>query len=243
MQFQTSVSGDINGELHVRGTKLTDLIGSMDYPSSVYFMLTGKKPSSAQTTILNAILVACMDHGIAPASGFVPRVVTASGNGITQSLAAGLLAIGPFHGGAVEDAMRTFMALQQKNEKELAGFVHEQREQKKRVSGYGHRKYTVEDPRTVKLFAIAREQGIDGPYMRIAQTLEKALEKELGRKLVLNIDGAVAVLLLELELSPDAGNGIFALARVGGMLAHCVEEKQQGTVVRRLDDSEVTYTP
>ena len=241
MQFQTSVSGDVNGELHIRGKKLTDLIGSMDYPSAVYFMLMGKQPSSAQTIMLNAILVACMDHGVAPASGFVPRVVTASGNGITQSLAAGLLAIGPFHGGAVEGAMRVFSAFQQKTEEELTVYVRDQRAQKKRLPGYGHRKYTTEDPRTEKLFTLAHEQGIDGPYMSVARKLEGALEVELGRKLVLNIDGAVAALLLELGLSPDAGNGIFALARIGGMLAHSLEEKQQGTIVRRLDDNEVVY--
>lgn len=250
MQFQTSVSGEVNGELTIRGTPLVSMIGEMGYTQALFFILTGKKPTAAQSAILDAILVACMDHGIAPASGFVPRVVTASGNETTHAMAAGLLALGPFHGGAVESAMRMFVELKGRSEQEITAYIEAQRVAHKRLSGFGHRKYTEVDPRTEKLFAVAttattataQGQEVTGAYMKTARDIASALAKVMGRKLVLNVDGAVAALLLELGLPIEAGNGIFALARMSGMLAHIVEEKQQGNIVRRLDDNEVTYT-
>ncbi len=244
MQFNTSVSGEVNGELTIRGTSLVSMIGEVGYTQALFFILTGKKPTQAQLAILDVILVACMDHGIAPASGFVPRVVTASGNETTHAMAAGLLALGPFHGGAVEDAMCIFVELNGKSEQEITTYIKTQRAAHKRLSGFGHRKYTETDPRTEKLFAIATTQGqeVGGAYIKTARDIELALAKVMGRKLVLNVDGAVAALLLELGLPVEAGNGIFALARMAGMLAHIIEEKQQGNVVRRLDDDEVTYT-
>jgi len=241
MKFQTSISREQNGELKIRGKALSALINGADYVGTMYLTVTGKDATPAQRKVLNAILVACIDHGVAPASGFVPRVVAASGNGVTQSLAAGVLALGPYHGAAIEDAMRAFAGLAGQTETDVKAFVTEMRTQKKRISGFGHKHYTTADPRTETLFALAKAEGIDGPAMAAARAVETALEAEMGRKLVLNIDGAVAALLLEIGLPPEAGNGIFALARMGGMLAHILEEKRQGTVVRRLDDEEIEF--
>lgn len=241
MKFQTSISREVNNDLMIRGTSLNDLIKSSDYVSTFYLTVTGKAISPQQLRVLNAILIACIDHGVAPASSFIPRVVTANGNEVTHALAAGVLALGPYHGAAIEDAMRVFIQLAGKSSAEVTTFVKEMRTQKKRVLGFGHKVYAIEDPRTTTLFAVAKEQGVDGSYMTAARTIEVALEAEMGRKLVLNIDGAVAALLLEIGFPLEAGNGVFALARMGGMLAHILEEKQQGTVVRRLDDEDITY--
>ncbi|HZZ98360.1 MAG TPA: citrate/2-methylcitrate synthase [Candidatus Saccharimonadia bacterium] len=241
MKFQTKISREVDGELQLRGKSLNSFIQHSDYVSTLYFALTGKEISAPQLRILNAILVASIDHGVAPASSFVPRVVISNGNEVTHALASGILALGPYHGAAIEDAMRVFQKFSGKSTEEIETFVKEQRAAKKRILGFGHKIYTTEDPRTKTLFELAKNEGVDGPAMKTARAIESALEKTMGRKLVLNIDGAVAALLLEIDLPPEAGNGIFALARMGGMLAHIIEEKQQGTVVRRLDESDIEY--
>lgn len=241
MKFKTAVSREDNGELKIRGKALTELIQQSDYVSTLYLTLTGKEITQPQKNILNAILVACIDHGVGPASSFVPRVVTANGNEVTHALASGVLALGPYHGAAIEDAMRVFTQCQGKSAEEISAYVKDMHLQKKRVLGFGHKIYATADPRTEALFALAKANGVDGPSMAVARVFESALEAEMGRKLVLNIDGGVAALLVEIGLPPEAGNGIFALARMGGMLAHIIEEKQQGNVVRRLDDNEIEY--
>src|SRR5690606_32202873 len=98
-----------------------------------------------------------------------------------------------------------------------------------------------EDPRTQQLFELARKAKLSNNFTNLALMLEHALERELGRKLVLNIDGAVAALLLTMGISPKAGNAIFGLARVAGSIAHVVEEQADGDWVRRLPKEAVDY--
>jgi citrate synthase len=70
--------------------------------------------------------------------------------------------------------------------------------------------------------------------------MEHTVEEILQKKLVLNVDGAMAALLLALDISPKAGNAIFGVARVAGSVAHIVEEQSSGQWVRRLPKGSVT---
>lgn len=241
MKFVTHISDEVDGELEIRGMKYLDIMKSMNFVQATYFMLTGKKPSKGQEKLFNTMLVSAIDHGIKPATGFVPMVVAASGNEMTHALAAGLLAIGPYHGGAVDGAARMFYDYVSNPSTSISGLVGEMRKQKKRVPGYGHRFYKDKDPRAEFLLKEAEKEGFAKDYVAVAREFEKAIEKELGSRKVLNIDGAVAAVMLEIGLPPEVGNGVFALARMGGMIAHVLEEIGTGSVVRRLDDDEVEY--
>jgi citryl-CoA lyase len=112
-----------------------------------------------------------------------------------------------------------------------------------RIPGFGHPNYKTEDPRAVQLFKIAQEAGLDPKYVNIAQMLEMALEKEHGKKLVINIDGAIAALLATIGLDPLAGNAIFGVSRVAGSIAHIIEESNENKTVRRLPEEMVEYIP
>jgi citryl-CoA lyase len=240
MQFHTSISGEVNGETVIRGKKLTDLIGSVGYTQALYLVLTGKEATAEQAAVLDAILVSCIEHGVAPATGFVPRVVAASGNEVTHALAAGVLAVGPYHGGAVESAMKMFQQCSTLSPEQIEAWVTELREKKGVLYGFGHRVYKDVDPRAEKLLQVVSTH-VEGKMIATARAVGASFEKVTGKHLVLNIDGAISACLLEIGLPPEAGNGIFALARMGGMLAHVLEEKQQKVVLRRLEDSEVVY--
>ena len=245
LQFSTSISGHTTRGNELRGTPLGELIDQSDFVSVIFLSITGKLPSAAQKRLCNAVLVACIDHGLQPASGFVPRVVAASGNPILPSMASCLLALGPAHGGAITGAMRVFEQIEAGEDVEQAALdlIKQYRADKKRVPGFGHPVYTDVDPRAVQLFALARELGVSELYLNIARTVETHLEQELARKLVLNIDGALAAILLTLGIPVQAGDGIFGLARVAGSIAHIVEEQQQHNSVRRLPDDAVEYVP
>ena len=92
LTFQTTVSGHTSNGVELRGIPLEELITEADFVSTVFLSLTGNKPTAPQKKLFNAILVASIDHGIQPASGFVPRVVAASGNDILTAMASTLLA-------------------------------------------------------------------------------------------------------------------------------------------------------
>lgn len=240
LTFQTEVSGEFNGVHYIRNTPLSELVGHTSFAYALYYMITGTKPSSAQEQMLDAILVASMDHGLSPASGFVPRVVASTGNTLVHSIAAGILALGPYHGLAISEAAET---IQQVHAHGIESLNDSHFTSRKRIKGLGHPHYKHSDPRADQLFQLAREQGIGHEYQETLLHIQQAVFQQLDKHLVINIDGAIAAILLDLGFPPQAGNGLFAVARTGGMVAHVLEEQQKEKPVRRIDESNVTFTP
>lgn len=246
LTFTTSVSGHTDAGLELRGVPLEKLIGKADFASALFLSITGRQPKSGETKMLNAILVASLDHGIEPASGFVPRVVAASGNSMLTAMASSILALGPYHGGAISDAMEVFQGFSPDTkdiELECSLLVAEYRRLHQRLPGYGHAIYKDEDPRAQQLLKIAQAAQLPPFYANVAQILEQVLENTLKRKLVLNIDGAIAALLVSMGFDSKAGNALFAVARVAGSIAHILEEQNQGTWVRRVNPADIKYEP
>lgn len=243
LTFTTSISGHTSQGLVLRGHNLSELINQADFVATVFLSMTGREPTSAEKFIFNALLVAAIDHGLEPASGFVPRVVAASGNEITVAMASSLLALGQYHGAAITPSMTMLQQLNQAPDVEQAcrDLVRATRDTKQKLMGFGHPIYKDVDPRTQQLFSLARQQQLSLDFINIALTLEQIIEEELGKKLVINIDGAIATLLLTLKFEPLSGNAIFALARAAGSIAHILEEYHLPPSPRRLDPSSIEY--
>src|SRR5437899_7447953 len=100
------------------------------------------------------------------------------------------------------------------------------REGGERMSGLGHRLPT-KDPRTARLFELAREAGVDGVHMQAARAVEKAFS-DAKRSLPINVDGAIGAVLADLGMNPAAFNGIFMIARTPGLVEHVMEEQTRG---------------
>jgi citrate synthase len=243
LTFSTKISYHTQDGLYLRGEKLTSLIDEADFISTLFLSLVGRKPSLAENKVLNAVLISAIDHGIEPASGFTPRVVAASGNNALTAMASALLALGPYHGGAITNCMKLLIETNSLDEdKEAASIkiVKRFQENKQRVPGFGHPSYKEDDPRTTHLFEVARTAGLNPDYPNLAQIIEHTVEEIYQKKLVLNVDGAIASLLLAMGIDPKAGNAIFGLARVAGSISHILEEQHSGKWVRRLPKGSVT---
>lgn len=204
-------------ELTVRGEPLTGLIAHATFADVVCLLLRGDRPSMNERALLDAMLIAACDHGSEPPSSVATRASAGSGNPLHVAVAAGILSMGPRHGCAVEDTMRVLA-----RDDDPASLVAEYRAAGKRIPGYGHRVYTTRDPRTLALLARADALGIAGSFVARAQAIERTLEVSAGRRLVLNIDGCLAVLLLELQFPPEAGNAIFLTSRTPGLAAQAL---------------------
>jgi citrate synthase len=107
------------------------------------------------------------------------------------------------------------------------------REAGERMPGFGHRLHT-KDPRTGRLFELAREAGVDGPHMKAARAVEKSFA-EAKKQLPINVDGAIGAILADLGMNPAAFNGIFMIARTPGLVAHVLEEQTREKPMRRID--------
>jgi citrate synthase len=102
-----------------------------------------------------------------------------------------------------------------------------------RMPGFGHR-YHTKDPRTARLFELAREAGVDGAHMKAARATEKSFA-EAKKALPINVDGAIGAILADLGMNPVAFNGIFMIARTPGLVAHVIEEQTREKPMRRID--------
>ncbi len=235
--WKTAVSKSSEQETLIRGYSIEELVGKKSFPEVVYLILKGELPSKAEAILIDAMLVSCVDHGINVPTITSARTVFSAGTPFSTAVGAGILAIGEFHGGAVEQAAKF---LSENKEKNAVDVVKQMRAEKKRIPGFGHKIYST-DPRTNRLLEIASENKFWGKTIDFALEVEKELEKQSGKKLCLNVDGCIAALITEMGFDWRAGKAFFIIARSAGICAHVLEEWQREKPFRRLDENETSY--
>ncbi|RLF57725.1 MAG: citryl-CoA lyase [Thermoplasmata archaeon] len=222
------------------GYRQEDLIGNISFSHVVYLLLKGELPSEKHGKMTDAILTACIDHGVTPPSAMATRVVASGGVPLPTAVAAGILSIGDAHGGAIEKGAKFMQHGIQRMKRE--GFtiekiakllVSESREKKQRILGFGHRVHTS-DPRTKRLFQLAEELNIEGNHVLLAKSIEKELEQATGRKLPINVDGAIAAIISDMNFDWKLGKGFFLIGRVAGLTAHSYEEQTKFKPMRKM---------
>jgi len=247
LHWKTAVTKIEPNKISVRGKAIDELMGKTSYAQMVYLLLKGEMPSENIGKLIETILVSSVDHGTTPPSALSAITVASTGAPLNASVAAGILAISRFHGGAIEDCMKILKQGMELIEKDNLGtseaaakVVSDYRAIKKRMSGFGHRLHT-DDPRTKKLFALAKEYGVADKYVDLANAFVEEIEKSLGKKLPLNVDGAIAALLCEMDFDPILANAFFMIARVPGLVAHIYEEKTRFKPMRKIHPTDVEY--
>ncbi|MCZ6755561.1 MAG: citryl-CoA lyase, partial [Gemmatimonadetes bacterium] len=197
--------------------------------------------------LMEAILVSSIDHGATPPSVMAARTTASSGAGLGPAVAAGILSISRFHGGAIQQcALQLGEVVKRGDEGGGGGFDHAAVEMVRRLkadhlrmAGFGHRIHT-DDPRTKRLFALAEEAGVDGSHIAAARAVQRAF-KSAGRELPINVDGAIAAVLADLGFEPEVMNGLFMIARLPGLVAHAVEEQARNRPMRVIETSAAVY--
>lgn len=237
--YRTSITTHVDGKPYIYGYDLTKLAGEASFAKVIYLILRGEMPDKNSEKLFEAILTISIDHGVEPASVVAARNIYSGGSPVQAAVAGGILALGEFHGGAIEAAMENFLKYCPPAGDGVEELVDDFAKSGQRVSGFGHRLYEV-DPRTTRLVALAKQLGFYGKYVKFAESLEGKLS-EGGKKLPLNIDGIIAALLLEMGFNSKVGKGVFIIARVPGLVAHVVEEALREKPVRRLSESDVEY--
>lgn len=244
--YRTSITTHVDGKPYVYGYDLTKLAGEVSFARAIYLILKGEMPDKNSQKIFEAILTISLDHGLEPPSVVAARNIYSGGSPVQAAVAGGILALGEYHGGAIEAAMENFLKYcppaSQRGEPAGTGvdqLIDDFAKSGLRIAGFGHRLYEV-DPRTTRLVAIAKDLGFYGKYVKFAQNVEDKLSKG-GKRLPLNIDGIIAALLLEMDFNPKFGKGIFIIARTSGLVAHVVEEALREKPFRRLSESDVEY--
>src|SRR5437016_10944686 len=238
--WNTAITRVEPNRVGVRGYDIAELMGRVSFGAAVYLILTGDLPSAPIARLMDAILVASIDHGATPPSALAARTVASTGATLSAAVAAGIMSINRHHGGAIEDCARQLKAIADRSVCESISMdeaatrtLATMREAGERMPGFGHRLHT-KDPRTARLFELAREAGIDGVHLRAARAVEKSFA-DAKKALPINVDGAIGAILADTGMNPAAFNGIFMIARTPGLIAHVIEEETSEKQMRRID--------
>lgn len=246
LHWTSAITSVQPNEVRLRGFLIDELMGRVTFGQAVYLALKGELPSPEVGRLMDAMLVSSIDHGATPPSALAARTVASTGATLSASIAAGVLSINRYHGGAIEGCMQLLLESIDRLDgshplvEVAAEMLAELKAQNKRAPGFGHRIHT-DDPRTNRLLALADELGVSGNGVAMARAFEEALEASLGRRLPLNVDGALAALLVDLDFPPELGNAFFIIARVTGLAAHTYEEMTSQRPMRRIHPTDHGY--
>jgi citryl-CoA lyase len=242
MKYKTSTTNvQADGTEIVRGKQLKELIKNNTFSQTIFLMLQGEMPTDAQRQMVDAMLTAIIDNGPAVTSAQCARLSASAGNEMHTALAAGILGFGDRHGVALEHAMNFFYNHADDTASELASMITECREERARIPGYGHKIFKDEDPRTGVLFEKARELGIAAKHVALSLAVHKELNAQSSKTLPLNIDGALAAILCDMDFDSRLGKGFFIIGRMPGLVAQVHEEMVNDVGIRRLDPAEIEY--
>ncbi|MCZ6836257.1 MAG: citryl-CoA lyase [Planctomycetota bacterium] len=232
--------------VRVKGYDIADLMGKVSFGAAVYLILRGEMPSESVGRLMDAILVSSIDHGATPPSALAARTVASTGASLSASVAAGIMSINASHGGAIENCARQLSHIIARCEEtgnslgEVAEAVlAEMKAGGQRMSGFGHRIHS-NDPRTARLFELAEAAGATGKHVEAARAVQSVFEAS-GKKLPINVDGAMGAILADLGFPFETMNGLFMIARTPGLVAHVTEEKQRQKPMRKIDPVDHSY--
>ena len=249
-------SGAEDEEIIVRDHRLSELIGATSFSGMMFLLLQGRLPEDSETRLLDALLVASVEHGIAPPS-MIARCFASYGTSIQAAVGGGLLAFGDRMGGLGEQLARLMServtALAEEEGCALGALdggrlaetaeclVADLHRQGERVPGYGIPLHCA-DPRAPAVLAVARREGLYGSYCRMATAIEESLaSRRGGRAVPLNLDGVGAAVVLDLGFDWRSTRLFLLTARSVSLGAHFLEESEQDTRWRHVTADRITY--
>ena len=240
--WSTSIIDMKPGMIRYRGYAIEELIGRVSFAEMVYLMTRGELPGHAAAKLLEAALVAAVDHGPQAPSIAAARMAITCGVGINNAMASAINMLGDVHGGAGEQCVTLYNAIAARvgsdviSEERLAEAARAEMKLLveagiRYVPGFGHR-FHPRDPRAPRLLELvdvaAAAGAVSGRFAAIGRAVEAELAAQKGRTVPMNIDGATGVIFTELGFPPPLCRGLFVLSRAVGALAHAFEEMQSG---------------
>lgn len=250
-QAFTAIATSDADTITVRGRDLCgDLIGKVGFTDYFYFLVTGAMPSENQRFFTDACMVAIAEHGLVPSVQAARMTLAAAPEAWQGAMAAGLLGMGSVVAGSSEIAGRflvTLLAEAKANGKSAEGAAKAGLERvvakKEKVPGLGHPQHSTGDPRANLLLKLADERGVSGAHIGMLRLLEKHVEAITGRRLPINVSGAIPAVMLDVGYPQDAMKGIPLLARAAGLVAHLYEESRRpiGFIMSNHADKAIAY--
>ena len=211
-----------------------------DLPHAAHYLhqLSGTEPSAERTRALETYLNTVCDHGL-NASTFAARVIVSTRSDVLSAITGAVGALkGPLHGGAPGPALDMVFEIGDPGRAETV--IRAKLDRGERLMGFGHRIYRVRDPRAdvlagaaERFFSSGGDRGLYDLARNVETTALRLLrERKPGRRLDTNVEFYTALLLHGLGLPSDLFTPTFAVGRVLGWSAHCLEQLREGRMIR-----------
>ena len=202
--------------------------------SDKYLVASSLLPNDASNEMLEALddmLILYAEHGF-NASTFATRVTASTRADLTGAIVSGIATLkGELHGGANERAVELINSFNTVDDAEKG--IYELLKEKKKIMGFGHGVYKVQDPRSpvVKNWV---EKLVDNDFSKnrfeIAKKIDQIMDEE--KNLFPNVDFYGGLLLAELGFEVDLFTPIFVAGRSVGWAAHYFEQREQDILIR-----------
>ena len=210
----------------------------LSHAANYLYMLTGERPTDAETRGLETYLNSVVDHGL-NASTFSARAIVSTETDLVSAITGAVGALkGPLHGGAPGPVLDMLLDIHESGDTEA--YVENKLDAGERIMGFGHRVYNVRDPRAAVLSSAAEsfyESGGERAFFETAKTVETTTTDLLAERrpdlsLATNVEFYTAVLLHGIGIPSELFTTTFAIARVGGWTAHCLEQLDDNRIIR-----------
>jgi citrate synthase len=221
----------------------------LPHASNFLYMLKGEPADPLHVKALDTYLVLLADHGY-NASTFAARVIASTLSDMVSAVCGAIGALkGPLHGGAAQWTMEMLLRIGSLNnvDPHVRGLFGEH----KKVPGFGHRIYKVEDPRAKVLHALSRqvaEKTGGEVWVRMSERVDELVAQLRGDKEIYpNVDFYSASLLYNIGIPGDLMTPLFACSRVAGWTAHVIEQQEDNRIFRPQSEytgpMDATYIP
>ena len=207
---------------------------ALGHAANFLYMLTGTRPNALSTHAFDVALVLHADHEL-NASTFAARVAAATLTDLHSATVGAIGALkGPLHGGANADVMRLLIEIgEDATPERIDEAIRSRLARKIKIPGFGHRVYRTEDPRATHLRRLSKELGERAGNRRwfdMSQRIEQLVTGE--KKLYANVDFYSASAYYTLGIPVDLYTPIFAVSRISGWTAHCLEQYKNNRLIR-----------
>ncbi len=220
---------------HTDGKRIDVETGDDSVSGHFLHLLHDRKASELHRKSLDTTLILYAEHEF-NASTFAARVITGTLSDMHSAVTGAIGALrGPLHGGANEAAMELIQKFETPDE--AAKAVRAMLARKEKIMGFGHRVYTVSDPRNSvnkKMSKVLSDEAGDTHLYAVSEAIEKVMWDE--KKLFANADFFAASVYHFMGIPTHLFTPIFVCSRITGWAAHIMEQRADNKLIRPAAD-------